>query len=963
MKKIILLLSTLWLINHQSQAQYTAVDSRTAAQLVEKLTGEGVEILSSSLDCAPQANGTFEGVGDLGIDSGIVLTTGRVNTSGFELGVFGAYDPFNIPSTSVSRPGDTDLNSILTGTATRDACILEFQFIPAGDSIKFNYVFGSSEYKDWSCSVFNDVFGFFISGGGFATPTNIATVPGTTIPVCVNSTTGETTGALCTAMGPGSPFSMFYNDNEGGLSITYGGFTTIFQAKAAVSPCDTYTLKLAIADGSPTGTDDALDSGVFLEAGSLSSTGLTVETTGAPGAPEMQKSIVRGCGDGFFRIHRASSIGTSLTVNYHLSGTAVNGIDYASLPGIAVIPPGSNYVEVPVTPLPSPGGVSPKSLIVSILDPYACGGAPMVLSSDTLWIYDSLEVDIIQNDTIICIGNSVDLSVEASDYLDIVWTPVGAVTPDPTARAITVTPTATTTYRATATLASLPSCPGASDIVTVVVKQIPIVDAGPDTYICLGGEKTFNPTITPTPDDSYTYAWTPVVPTAGIVDPTVKNATVSPTLSTTYYLSVNSGAPGCDGSDSVRVAVLPNDIELLNTDISVCKGEVVPLNANGRPEFTYRWTPETDVVDPFSMNTSMVANTSGLVTVTASHPGCFDMVKSFYLDVQPIPNVDAGPDRVICSGDTVRLIASTDPVYPSYTYKWTPGDKLTDSTIKDPIFNGYSSQTYELIVTTPIGCEGRDTIHIQVNNSNFTTVNVSDTGICPNESVQLEASGAIKYEWIPSAGLSNDTIPNPIASPNYSTNYVLLATSPDGCVDSKYVNITVHPEAVTTLPDSVQVYPGEQYEIDMVTNAHYFNWFPPEGLNYTDVPNPIASPDVRTRYYVDAITEQGCTTRDSIDIVVNLESIFQVPNAFVPGNAQVNNGTFKIVRRGEVELLRFTIYNRWGNKVFETTDINQGWDGRFNGEAQPAGVYVYIIEGRLNTGRVVSLKGNVTLLR
>jgi PKD repeat protein len=172
-------------------------------------------------------------------------------------------------STNNSAAGDADLSG-LSGNATFDACILEFDFVANGDSVNFRYQFGSEEYPNYTCTEFNDVFGFFISGPGYGSPTNIALVPGTTIPVAINSVNGGSpTGAgvlaNCQAMGPGSPFPAYFIDNTGFGAPAYDGLTVVLNAKAAVVPCSTYHFKLGVADAS----DFILSSGVFLEQGSL----------------------------------------------------------------------------------------------------------------------------------------------------------------------------------------------------------------------------------------------------------------------------------------------------------------------------------------------------------------------------------------------------------------------------------------------------------------------------------------------------------------------------------------------------------------------------------------------------------------------------------------------------------------------------------------------------------------------
>ncbi len=238
----------------------------TATQLATHLQGPGVTVFNATLTCPSNAYGEYVVSGTPGMDSGIVLTTGSVSDYAGGFGVSGSASIF--ASTDNAAPGDAELSS-LTTEPTFDACILEFDLQAVGDSIQFKYRFGSEEYTDYTCSPFNDVFGFFITGGAYTTPTNIALVTGTSIPVCINSVNCGATGSYpfstCTALGAGSPFCAYYVNNLADTVITYDGLTTVFTAMAAVNPVDTYHLKLAVADVS----DGVFDSGVFLESPSL----------------------------------------------------------------------------------------------------------------------------------------------------------------------------------------------------------------------------------------------------------------------------------------------------------------------------------------------------------------------------------------------------------------------------------------------------------------------------------------------------------------------------------------------------------------------------------------------------------------------------------------------------------------------------------------------------------------------
>lgn len=564
-------------------------------------------------------------------------------------------------------------------------------------------------------------------------------------------------------------------------------------------------------------------------------------------------------------------------------------------------------------------------------------------------------INLINNDTVICMGSVLTLGVAAAPGYTYHWTPEDGVA-DPFSPTTTWT---ATDSRYISVAISYPGCAPFTKTFFADVKEAPVVEIGEDKIICSGKSVSIFPDI-PDADEDYIFLWTPAI---GVSDPTAMDVVLSPTVSTTYYLIVNAGAAGCDMIDSMRVSVIPSVIDLLNNDTVICSGTTLPLNVIGHPAFAYYWTPETGIANPLVPNTGVTPTASGFITVTASREGCDDMSDSFFVELQPTPVVNIGDDLTICGGVATQLYASVTPDYAGYTYEWRPGLRLNDSTIKEPIYTSYAtSEQLVLSVTTPHGCVGRDTLMATVTPKVPLTVNTNDTGFCLPGQVQLEAFNADEYVWTPALGLSDDSISNPIASPDYSTTYMVIGYTA-GCPDTQYVDVAAYASGTIYLADSVTIYPGEEYEIDLDGNASYYAWFPPEGLSDANIANPIASPYVRTRYYVTARTEHGCTVKDSIDIVVNTGYVFDVPNAFAPGNNFVNNGSFKILKRGDVTLNSFQVYNRWGQQIFETADINQGWDGTFDGKAQPMGVYVYLIEGTLGNGQSVKLHGNVTLVR
>jgi hypothetical protein len=250
-----------------SRAQLTVDSTLTATQLVNTLLGPGVTATNITMTGTPDAFAEFfEPSSSFGINHGILLTTGSVSFSiGPNLVEYQGQDNL--------LAGDALLDTY-SGAITFDASILEFDFQCLTDSVQFRYVFGSEEYNEFVFQGFNDVFGFFISGPGLAGQKNIALVPATTTPCSIDSINngyafGQSTGPCLNCQ--------YYVDNYTGTILEYDGYTTVLTAKEAVQPFSIYHIKIAIADA----TDGLYDSGVFLEVGSFSSTGvLQVAVTG-----------------------------------------------------------------------------------------------------------------------------------------------------------------------------------------------------------------------------------------------------------------------------------------------------------------------------------------------------------------------------------------------------------------------------------------------------------------------------------------------------------------------------------------------------------------------------------------------------------------------------------------------------------------------------------------------------------
>ena len=237
--------------------------------------------------------------------------------------------------------------------------------------------------------------------------------------------------------------------------------------------------------------------------------------------------------------------------------------------------------------------------------------------------------------------------------------------------------------------------------------------------------------------------------------------------------------------------------------------------------------------------------------------------------------------------------------------------------------------------TTIYGCETTDSVTIKVKQPFALTVRPVSDSICIGQSVQLTANGAEQYVWIPGAGLSNPQTNNPVATPDSSTSYKIIATDNAKCyTDSAIINISVFPYPTVNAGPDKNISFGEsviltpQYSQD-ITN---WMWSPSDGLSCTDCPNPIASPQKSTSYSIIVTNKAGCSSKDDIAIFLPCEGSVFIPNTFSPNNDGVNDVFYP--RGKDVYLIQsMIIFDRWGELVFQRVPILHRMLPRLDGMA------------------------------
>jgi gliding motility-associated-like protein len=350
------------------------------------------------------------------ISSGLLLTTGNA---------IAAQGPNNSTNLANNLPAtasvstDPHLNILAAGTVT-NGVVLEFDFIPTGDTLNFRYIFGSEEYPEFSPSTYNDAFGLFLWGPGITGPyalagysngANIATIPGG-IPVTINN------------VGDASNTQYYvFNDNGStyGNAIQYDGTTVLLTAAASVQCNQTYHIKLAISNVS----DQAYDSGVFLEANSFSSNVVDVAVATVSG----DTTIVEGCNfaDIVFTRPEGNMLDT-LSIIYTIGGTATEGADYANLMDTIIFLPGVDTVILNLTPIQDNIIEGYESVIISVNIINPCGDT--IVSSGTIYVWDGPIIDSLWSTNANCLPTgSVHVTVVAPSVpATYLWTSPNALT-------------------------------------------------------------------------------------------------------------------------------------------------------------------------------------------------------------------------------------------------------------------------------------------------------------------------------------------------------------------------------------------------------------------------------------------------------------------------------------------------------------------------------------------------------
>ncbi|MEM6966578.1 MAG: PKD domain-containing protein, partial [Bacteroidota bacterium] len=561
--------------------------------------------------------------------------------------------------------------------------------------------------------------------------------------------------------------------------------------------------------------------------------------------------------------------------------------------------------------------------------------------SQEIIVYPSPEVELIGND-ILCYSDSTELFANISGNLTgttFYWEN------DPSLSCIDclnpiASPSVNTVY--TFVTINAEGCETKSQIaIDVGVYETPTLTLNPDTTICINDSiqlwVTSDATLT-------SFEWDNNI---GLSCYNCPNPIANPLSNATYTVTITS-SDGCVNSDSVKISVLDQQADLV-MDRTICQGDSVQLNVTmgNQPQFENSATLSCN--NCFTPLAFPSVSTAYPLAITTDE-GC-TMLDTANVNVMLQSDLEVGENQIICDEIPIFLQGEILNGTPreQFTFSWTPAGNLAFADSIHAVASPLDTTNYTLSATADL-CTLKDSLTIYVI-SDFKVEAIGDE-VCTGDTAQLHAVGyADSYRWYPPSGLSDPNSPHPTVVGVEDLVYTLtteLAHCPPAVSEAfLYVNeipsATLKPVHLQTLGQPTPMI------IENVEPYYAYSWSPSDGLSCADCPNPRVQVTNNTKYTV-IITDLSTGCEQVLFTEVKLantcpETLISVPNALTPNGDGVNDD-LQIFVNADLELLdyKFQVYNRWGNVVFSTDDVNELWDGSYNGIALSQGVYIFMLE-------------------
>ncbi len=784
LKALVLIFIILGMSHFQGRAQFDlqitqCEDSLQVVNLIKEVFLDGVspsQYKNVTFKGNPVAVGYFTSgyIFGFGRPQGIVMSSGRA----------GDQDQSNTCSGYLNGAtgggSDSDLQQA-GGSSINDACVIEFDFKPSGDSVKFNFSFGSEEYHEWVSPLFADVFGFFLSGPGIDGPysndaVNIAEIPGTNQAVSIGTLNCGDQDAACQPPPGSGPNCYLLIDNGDQSASSFDQFaldayTQPMEADNEVQPCKWYHIKLAIGDAS----DNAYDTGVFLEKGSFDPGNVFDETEFTH--PTIDTLLYESCNNHeaviYFEI--GSVRNSDYKIPFRVEGSATRNVDYQILgtyPGDTIrIAAGerSDSLRIRTFYDTEVEGVEDVQIIFnSVMCGFGTPDTSFVKISDLPAMVDtSLIFETTCEDAITLGFGNLMGGVGPYEYD---WYTIGKKT-----ATVQYTPTGDDYFILPVVISD--TCgQSISDTAIVVVPDL-VADAGPDKSMC----NQDSVQLEGSSPGAQNFWWTsnPNDPSLAGKQDSVQ-PWVYPTVETYYYLEASDNCTNVD-TDTAFVT-LSEAVADAGPDQNICINESVTLSANGGTGFSWLWSaspPDPSLAGQETNQNITVAPTSTTVySVVVTNECDFSASDQVEVVVTPLPNANAGPDDEICFGESYQLNASG-----ATHYQWSsnPYDPSLfaggQDTLPNPVVTPPTQEPYTYSVEVWDQCLNTDEMILSLNPVPNISISADQTILCYGGTATIQAVGDADYTWTSDpvdptlAGQENNqTI---VVSPLVPTTYTL----------------------------------------------------------------------------------------------------------------------------------------------------------------------------------------------
>lgn len=466
------------------------------------------------------------------------------------------------------------------------------------------------------------------------------------------------------------------------------------------------------------------------------------------------------------------------------------------------------------------------------------------------------------------------------------------------------------------------------------------VTATPDT-VCFGISATL------VASGGNSYAWSTTA--------TGSSINVTPNATTTYWVDIFLGA--CTQRDSVKVTV--NQLPLIDItgDSIICPEDTATLTATAGTSYLWGGGQTTQ---------TLMASLGGIYTVSVTDAnncvGAAQYTLANYPAVSFLPTVTT--PKCFEGTDGAIALLNISGVGP-FTFRWAHGANTSS------IIN-LGAGMYSVQIIDANGCEQLLDINItqpdKLSINSYIAANVTCTGYRDGQINMEVVGGTGTYGYSIDGGSTFS--PTPLFDALPEGYYNLYVKDQNGCADSITTPIFIEepdPISVSAIPDSTYLIFGQSVALTTTVSSnavppYIYNWTPKDGLDCSDCPNPIALPLAPTNYVIEVTDDIGCIAQDMINVYVDVtRRILYVPNAFSPNNDGIND-EFKVYALG-VKDINIKVFDRWGELVFKTENINQGWDGTFSGKLMYPQVFVYSVEITFLDGYHKIAKGSITIIR